>query len=128
MIKKTITYIDYDGMPRTEDFYFNLNKVELTEMEVSCKGGLSKTIEKVMAEKDQKELINIFKELILKAYGEKTLDGKYFTKNQALRDAFECTEAFVDIFTEVSTDSEAAAAFVNGIVPKMDPSVIPSVN
>lgn len=117
MLKKTITYTDYDGNERKEDFYFNLNKAEIIEMELSNDGGLAKFIEKIVAEKDSKKIVEIFKDLILKAYGEKSLDGKRFVKNQELRDAFEQTEAFSELFVELSSDAEAAAAFVNGIIP-----------
>ena len=117
MLKKTITYTDYDGNQRTEDFYFNLNKAELTEMELSNSGGLTKMIEKVVAEQDSKKLAEIFKDLLLNAYGEKSLDGKRFVKTQELRDAFTQTEAFSELYMSLVTDANAAAAFVNGITP-----------
>ena len=41
MLKKTITYTDYNDNERTEDFYFNFSKAELTEMELSTVGGLT---------------------------------------------------------------------------------------
>lgn len=119
MLKKSITYIDYDGNERTDDFWFNLNKAELTEMELSCDGGLSKTIEKIVHEQDSKRIVEIFKDLILKAYGEKSTDGKRFIKNQELRDSFEQTEAYSELFMELASDADAAAAFINGIVPNV---------
>ncbi|NLD46404.1 MAG: hypothetical protein GX660_04295 [Clostridiaceae bacterium] len=118
MVKKTITYIDYDGNERTEDFYFNLTKAEVAEMEYSEAGGLSKVIEKISATKDSKKIIEIFKELILKAYGEKSLDGRRFIKTQELRDAFSQTEAYSDLFVELSKSADAAAEFINGIIPQ----------
>ena len=117
MLKKEITYIDYDGNERTEDFYFNLTKAEVTEMEMSQNGGLVKFLEKIVAEQDAKRIIDSFKDLILRSYGEKSPDGKRFIKNQELRDAFSQTEAYSDLFMELGTNAEAAAAFVNGIVP-----------
>lgn len=117
MLKKTMTYTDYDGNERTEDFYFNLTKAEVAEMEMSHTGGLVKFIEKIVAEQDGKRIMDMFKDLILKSYGEKSLDGKRFIKNQELRDAFSQTEAFSDLFWELGTDADAATAFVNGIVP-----------
>lgn len=116
MLKKTMTYTDYDGNQRTEDFYFNLSKAELTEMELSRNGGLTKTIEKIVAAQDGKRIVEIFKDLVLKSYGEKSLDGKRFIKNQELRDAFAQTEAYSDLFMELSTNADSAAAFVNGLV------------
>lgn len=122
MLKKTITYVDYDGNERTEDFYFNLSKAELIEIETSNNGGLSKMIEKLVAEQDMKRIIEIFKDIILKAYGEKSLDGKRFIKSAELRDSFEQTEAYSQLFMELATNAEAAAAFVNGITPVVKPS------
>ena len=118
MLKKTITYNDYNGVERTEDFYFNLSKAELMEMEMSISGGLTEMIEKIVATKDAPAIIKIFKELVLKAYGEKSADGKRFEKkNGALAEAFAETEAYSQIFMELATDADKAAEFVNGIMP-----------
>lgn len=118
MLKKTITYTDYDGNERTETFLFNLTKAEVTEMEFSVGGGLVKLIEKIVAEQDNKRIIELFKEVILASYGEKSPDGKRFVKNQELRDAFSQTEAYSELFMELAGSAEAAAAFINGIVPQ----------
>lgn len=125
MLKKTITYEGYDGTPITEDFYFNLNKAELMEMELSFDGGLAKTIEKIVAAQDSKRIVEIFKDLILKAYGVKSQDNKRFVKNQEVRDSFVQTEAYSELFMELATDANAAATFVNGITPTI-PSPAPS--
>ena len=117
MLKKTITYTDYNGSERTEDFYFNLSKAEVMEMELSTAGGLAETIKRVVAAQDQPAIIKIFKDLILKAYGEKSLDGKRFRKTDELREEFAQTEAYSILFMELATDDKAAADFVNGIVP-----------
>ena len=118
MLKKTITYEDYNGVERTEDFYFNLSKAEVTEMELSITGGLSEMINKVIKAQDTPTIISIFKDLILRAYGEKSADGKRFIKNQELKDAFMQTEAYSQLFMELATDAQAASDFVNGIIPK----------
>lgn len=117
MIKKSITYTDYNGIERTEDFYFNLTKAEVMEMELSTTGGLAEMIQRIVAAKDQPAIIKIFKDLILKAYGEKSLDGKRFMKSDEIRIGFEQTEAYSQLFMELATDADAAAKFVNGIVP-----------
>ena len=118
MLKKTITYNDYNGVTRTEDFYFNLTKAEIMEMELTTVGGLSGMIEKIVATQDAPSIIKIFQELVLKAYGEKSPDGKRFIKSQEISTAFEQTEAYSILFMELATDSDAAAAFVNGIIPQ----------
>lgn len=120
MIKKTMTYTDYDGVQRTEDFYFNLTKAEVAEMQVSTVGGLDKMIKQIISEQDGKRIIELFKDLVLRSYGKKSPDGRRFIKNQELRDDFAQTEAYSDLFMELATDADAASAFVNGIVPNMD--------
>lgn len=118
MLKKTISYTDYDGNQRTEDFYFNLTKAELTEMELSHDGGLTNMIQKIVSSQDSKRIIAVFKDLILKAYGEKSPDGRRFIKNEELTDSFVQTEAYSELFMELAMDAEAAAAFINGITPQ----------
>jgi hypothetical protein len=117
MLKKVITYVDYDENERTETFYFNLSKAEVAELELSTTGGLSQWIEKIVASQDQKEIIALFKNIILRAYGEKSPDGKRFIKSEELSEAFSQTEAFSQLFMELATNAEAAAAFINAIVP-----------
>lgn len=118
MLKKTITYTDYNGAQRTEDFYFNLSKAEVTEMEMSMSGGLSELIKRIVAAQDIPTIIDIFKKLLLKAYGEKSPDGKRFIKSDEMSIAFSQTEAYSDLFMELATDADAAATFVNGITPQ----------
>lgn len=117
MLKKTITYTDYNGVDRKEDFYFNLSKAEVMEMELSTTGGLAEMIKRTVAAQDQPTIIKIFKELVLKAYGEKSPDGKRFIKSAELSEAFSQTEAYSILFMELATNDEAAAKFINGIVP-----------
>ena len=117
MLKKTITYTDYNGNERKEDFYFNLTKAEIMEMQLSTAGGLAEMIQSVIAAQDAPSIIKIFKELVLKAYGQKSPDGKRFIKSEALATEFSQTEAYSQLFMELATDADAAANFVNGIVP-----------
>lgn len=117
MLKKTITYKDYNDVERTEDFYFNLTKAELMEMELSTSGGLTEMVGRIVAAQDAPSIIKVFKDLILKAYGEKSPDGKHFIKSDTISTAFSQTEAYSILFMELATDADAAAKFVNGIVP-----------
>ena len=118
MLKKTIKYTDYDGNAREEDFYFNLNKAEVTEMELSKQGGLSEYIKRIVAAQDAPSLVELFKELICKSYGEKSLDGKRFVKSKELTEEFTQTEAYAELFVELASNAEEATKFVNGIMPK----------
>lgn len=117
MLKKSITYTDYNGVERTEDFYFNLTKAEIMEMEMSTIGGFAEMIQRVIDAQDAPTIIKIFKDLVLRAYGEKSVDGKRFVKSDEIATAFSQTEAYSQLFMELATDSKAAAAFVNGIIP-----------
>lgn len=120
MLKKTFTYTDYNGVERTEDHYFNLSKAELMEMELSTTGGLAEMINKIVAAQDAPAIVKVFKDLVLKAYGQKSADGRRFIKSKELADEFSQTEAYSQLFMELATDADAAAKFVNGIVPAMD--------
>lgn len=117
MLKKTMTYTDFNDVQRTEDFYFNLTKAEILEMDLSTTGGLDKLIEKIMSTQDVPELAKIFKQIILKSYGEKSADGKRFIKSKELSEAFSQTQAFSDLYIELATDAKAATDFINGIAP-----------
>lgn len=121
MLKKTVTYTDFNGVERTEDYYFNLSKAELMEMETGTTGGYSDRIQAIINAKDTPEIMRIFKDLLLKAYGEKSADGKHFVKidndGRPLSIAFSQTEAYSEIFMELATDADAASAFINGVLP-----------
>lgn len=117
MLKKTITFTDYNGVERTEDFYFNLSKAEVMEMELSTTGGLAEMINKIVSAQDTPSIVKVFKDIILKAYGEKSPDGRRFIKSEELSEAFSQTEAYSELYMELSTNAEAAAKFVNEILP-----------
>lgn len=117
MLKKPITYTDYNGIERTEDFYFNLTKAELMEMELSITGGLSEWITRISNEQNMPEIVKLFKKLILTAYGIKSADGKRFEKSEQISNEFAQTEAYSVLFMELAQDADAAAKFVNGIIP-----------
>jgi hypothetical protein len=117
MLKKTITYTDYNGTERTEDFYFNLSKAEILELEMSTSGGFSEKLQRIISAKDTPTLVEIFKDLVLSAYGVKSPDGRKFIKNDEVRNDFKQTEAYSELFMELSTNAEKAAEFVNGIIP-----------
>ena len=118
MVKKTIKYTDYNGKEREEDYYFNLSKVELLEMEMSAEGGLENKIKKIVESDDKVEIIKYFKDIIKQSYGKKSEDGKRFIKDPKDFEEFAQTEAYVNLFMELATNSDAAANFVNGIIPQ----------
>ena len=118
MLKKTITYTDYNGTERTEDFYFNLTKAEILDMEMSEAGGLTAKLNRIIESKDSRELMRHFKYIIHKSYGVKSDDGRRFVKSDEISTGFEQTEAYEELFMELFSDATKAAEFVNGIVPQ----------
>lgn len=117
MFKKTIEYTDFNGEARKEDFYFNLTKAELLEMQLSASGGLQGYLMRIIETKDMPKLVEIFKEIIMKSYGEKSLDGRQFIKNDEVRERFSCSPAYSELFMELATNEEAAAEFINNLLP-----------
>jgi len=120
MLTKKVKYTDYKGVEREEEFFFNLSKAEVAEMELSHQGGLSAKIERIVAAQDSSEIISLFKDLITRSYGVISDDGRRFIKTGQLREEFLQTEAYSELFIELAGDADAASAFVNGIIPKMD--------
>ena len=117
MYTRTVTYTDWNGMERTEEFRFNLTKAELMEMQYEQEGGMREYLQKIIDSKNQKEIMRLFKDLVLKAYGEKSDDGRLFVKNDQIRERFASTPVYSEIFMELSTDANKASEFVNGIMP-----------
>lgn len=124
MLKKSITYRDYNDVERTEDFYFNLTKAELAEMNLTTTGGMQELINKIINTQDTPELIKLFKKIVFSAYGEKSLDGRRFIKKddngRLLAEQFAETEAYSELFMELATNDKAASDFINGILPKIE--------
>lgn len=117
MLVKSITYPDFNGEIRTEDFLFNLSQAECMEMELSTNGGMQQLIERIVSEKDSEKIVSIFKKLILKAYGIKSPDGKYFRKSDEISKDFESTNAYSVLFMELATNADAAAEFIRKVLP-----------
>jgi hypothetical protein len=118
MLKKLIKYTDYDGRERSENFYFYMSKAELMEMELGTVGGMQNLIQLIIDKQDIPKIMEAFKTIILKAYGEKSPDGRRFIKSAELSEAFSQTEAYSNLYMELITNADAAAAFINGIVPE----------
>lgn len=118
MLKREITYDDYNGNTVTESFYFNLSKPELIEMEVEYKDGLAALIQSVINAKDNKTLISLMKDLILRCYGQKSADGKRFIKSAELRVEFSQSAAYEVLFMDLATNDKAASIFITGVLPK----------
>lgn len=118
MYKYTATYTDYDGIERTEDFLFNLSEAEIVEMEYGVTGGMQRMLEQIVAAKDTKRIMDVFKDLIKRAYGVKSPDGRRFEKDEKLSKEFTETPVYSDMFMKFARDADAAAEFVNKIIPQ----------
>lgn len=118
MLKKTITYTDYDGMERTEDFWFNLSNTELTKLDAELPGGVLGVLRKIIDKKDRKALVDFIETLILRSYGEKTLDGKRFVKTPEMAEEFMQTPAYDELFMSILSDTDSQTSFINGVIPQ----------
>lgn len=118
MHKITMTYEDFNGEQVTEDLYFNLTRAELLEMNFHAKGGLVNYIESIMNARDTEEIANFFKLILIKAYGEKSADGKHFMKTPEIERNFQCSVPYSELYVKLSTDADAASNFINSIIPK----------
>ena len=132
MLKKTLTYEDLDGNSLTEDFYFNLSKAEIAEMELSHDGGFSEQLRKIVEANDGASIVKTFTEILSKAYGVRGEDNKQFEKSPELSRKFMQTDAYSVLFMELVTDADASAAFIRGVIPaslgeKLDLPAVPAL-
>lgn len=118
MVKKTVTYKDFNGTERTETFYFHFNEAELLDMEMSVEGGFAERVQRIIDAKEQTELLKVIKKFVLDAHGVKSDDGRLFVKNEKTRAEFVQCPAYSKIFMELLADDKVAAEFVNQVVPE----------
>lgn len=119
MIKERLNYIDFDGVERTEDFWFNLSETEIVQMQTSVKGGFTAMLKKIIEAEDETKLMPLVEEIILKSYGEKSSDGRRFKKSKELSEEFKQTEAYNQLFMKFLKDADAFTTFVNGLNSKV---------
>ena len=118
MLKRNITYENFNGENCSGTFYFNISKPEIVELQYSEADGFDETLKKIVKADDQGALIAIFKKLILDSFGQKSPDGERFIKNAQLREDFSQMAAFHSLFMELATNSDSASEFIIGIFPK----------
>lgn len=133
MLKHTMTYEDFNGVSRTDTFYFNLSKLECLELDLGVEGGLEGYLTNLVEQNDLRSLVREFKKIILASVGQKSSDGRQFIKNDEIKNGFAQTNAFVDLFMRMATDTEFAVDFINKIVPQVSPdgspnNVVPLLN
>lgn len=121
MVKKTLTYTDYDGNEITKDHYFNLSKMEFRELDRAIPGGLNNRIEQIRVEKDEDRLLDLMSTLILASYGEKAEDGRFVKEDaqgRKLSSYFKVSEAWDVLFLNLLQNEQELNEFLVGIVPK----------
>lgn len=118
MIKKTISYEDFDGNTRTQDYWFHLSEREIAKLELETPGGFKKKVDDILNAKSQIELIRLFEDLIKMSYGVKSADGIHFIKNDEVWEEFASTNAYNNLYMELVTNTDKAVEFFNGIIPK----------
>lgn len=125
MIKWKIKYTDYNGDPQEEDFYFNLNKAEVMEMNLNANGAYSEYLQRIVDTRDGQKIAEEFRNLILKSYGEKSPDGRRFIKSPDKTAEFMQTEAYSELYMELATEPGAAEKFITGVLPKVEQNPVP---
>lgn len=118
MLKKPITFLDWNGVERTEEHYFNLTKIEVAKLQSSVKEGFDVHAKAIAAGASGKSIMEFFENFIKLSYGEKSEDGRRFMKSDEISRAFMETRAYETLFEELVTNANAAAEFYNAIMPE----------
>ena len=121
MVKKTITYTDFEGNEVTKDFYFNISKMEFRELDRRIPGGLERFIDTVRTEKDPDKMLDLMNLLILESYGEISEEGRFVkedARGRRLSNYFKISEAWDVLFTNMLQNENELSEFLTGIVPQ----------
>lgn len=119
MFKETVKYTDFDGNPREEDLYFHLSPAEMTQLQYSVQGGLKNKLDEAMQKQDGKAMMSFFVQIVKKAYGRKSADGRRFEKSEEIYADFEQTNAYTELFMKLVTDEAFTQRFVSAVLPDM---------
>jgi hypothetical protein len=117
MYEKNIKFKDFFGSDRIEKRYFNLSEAEVLDAQFDKQGDFSQLVQGIANTKDIESLGKLFKEIILRSYGEPSPDGIYFNKSKEIRDRFENSALYNALYTELLFDADAASEFINHVIP-----------
>lgn len=117
MLTKTITYTDFNDNERTEDFYFHLSEREVMNLHTKYDGGLDGAMEAMVQANDIHEILTVLQEIILLSYGVKSADGKSFIKSDEVKQQFEYSAAFSELYLELLSDEQNAVDFIKNLLP-----------
>lgn len=127
MIKEVIKYVDFDGNERTTTAYFNINKAELLDLQLSEKEGFDAMIRYIIENNDVSKSVEVFKKILKLSYGVKSADGNRFVKNQEVWEEFEQSLAYEEIFMKLATDANYSEKFIKGVLPDVE-GMVSSIN
>ncbi len=117
MFEKQIEFTDFFGNKKVEKRYFNLSEAEILDAQFDSKGDFSMLIQGIANTKDQDTLGKLFKEIILRSYGEPSADGVYFNKSKEIRDRFENSALYNALYMELLFNADKASEFINKVIP-----------
>ena len=120
MYKKTITYTDFNGTERTEDFYFHMTQAEILKMEYSQEGGMTNVIQNIIETEETTKLLPLFETVVRMSYGKRSIDGRHFEKKPEYTDQILASEAYSNMFVEFMMNADEAAKFINNVCKKID--------
>ena len=121
MIKETLTYVDYNGVERTEDFYFHLSKAEILDIETTMpNGSIEEWANSIFATREYDKLWKLFSNLVKQSYGIKSADGRRFMKSEEISKEFSETEAYPVLIEKFLTEPDFASNFFNSLVTNVE--------
>lgn len=118
MIKKNVTYKNFEDIEITETLHFHFTEAELVELESSEEGGLTAWGETLKESGNIEEILAALKKIIGKAYGEKMDGGRRFVKNDLIVDSFKSSEAYSTLLFQLLENPTEAGEFFKALVPK----------
>lgn len=118
MYRTSVKYENFNGVEKERTLYFNLTNQELAEMKYSTNGDFEEIIEEVIKNKDYVKMLNVFEELVKKAYGEKSEDGEYFDKSEEVFNRFKYSNAYDAFMNKLMTKDDELQNFVFNVIPK----------
>lgn len=116
MFKYTCKYVDFNGVEREEDNYFNLSNAELIEAQLT-RNGYAEMLQRISKAVDGPAIMREFKNLVLSSYGIKSDDGRKFMKSEELKNEFFCSRCYDELFQKMIGDENFAAEFVKHVLP-----------
>lgn len=131
MIKRTVTYEDFNGVTHTEDLYFNLTKTEMSKIvleeakfdpdgnqDEESMNAFSDRLREIGRSGDGKKIIDMFEWLLKISYGEKSEDGRRFVKNDEVYEDWRYSASYDQFWQDLMlSETGDMVEFINGIIP-----------